>query len=133
MARGFIIVSGSDEGFLGDGQFVLASEYSPLTFRVSRGRNEELIEFSFRPDPTENDWFDIGYAQLLREPGSADGYMRLPHALEAKAPILMASFAALEAAVRNDAADTERRILEDRRRLNAAWISSRSKSRDGRV
>jgi threonine dehydrogenase-like Zn-dependent dehydrogenase len=119
--RGFTIVSGNDHGIAGDGQFVLASVSSPVRFRITRSRHEELIEFACQRNPQESDWFDIGYAQLLRVPNSEQEYVRLPQDLAVKAAVLFECLDNLASAVATDADAVRQFCRNESRRLNDAW------------
>jgi len=58
---GFRIASGSDEGWLGDGIYILTNGRESL--RITRARNEEFLDVAFKGNPGEQDW--IGVAELM--------------------------------------------------------------------
>jgi hypothetical protein len=54
---GFRLASGSDEGWLGDGMYILTDGRESL--RITRSRNEEFLDVAFTANPTEAEWFGI--------------------------------------------------------------------------
>lgn len=126
--RGFEIVSGSETRgiFSGDGLYELAAPDRRVRLRIIRERNRDFIQFAFRPQPGQDDWYDIWYALALLR--GMD--LLVPPKLGEKFPHALLVLDEIERWAVSDADDLGRRINAERERVRKESVAEQRRRAD---